>query len=211
MKTFQEWLILENADMNLHTINHIEFKDGKWIYQTSKGEVYLPEEDAGKISVINAGLMKFVNAGNPIVKHFKVNNGRIIYAANLCVDGVPIRDSVYLIERQDGRGWAIPGGFIGEGENPDVAVQRELKEEVLVSPGQYILSPIGKIKGDDPREINVFTYAYAALIKPGVELGFGDDAKSGHWYNKADLDSVKFAFAHHRPIIEMALRHKGKI
>lgn len=47
-------------------------------------------------------------------------------AGVLCVDHT---GHVLLVHRRDGQGWAFPGGHIEDGESPEDAARRELKEE----------------------------------------------------------------------------------
>ena len=41
---------------------------------------------------------------------------------------------ILLLEHtfRSGRGWGVPGGFIGKGEQPEEALRRELREEVSI-------------------------------------------------------------------------------
>ena len=54
----------------------------------------------------------------------------------------------------------IPGGFIDEGENPDVAIERELLEETGYTFERII--PIG-ITAGNPGVINNYTHLYLAI------------------------------------------------
>jgi ADP-ribose pyrophosphatase YjhB (NUDIX family) len=197
--------------MNLFTITKIEHEEDKWIYHTSRGVFFLPDDDVGKVSKVDYKLAEFVNAGNPIVKHFVTSlledSRQIVEAANMCVDVVPYRnEQIYLIERKDGKGKAIPGGFIDEGEATREAAVRELQEETLVERDQYDLYFLGnKVRGIDSREINTWTFPFIARIHDGVMLSYDDDAISGQWYDVNSLKSMTLAFLHHKEIIELAI------
>jgi len=198
--------------MNCYTITKIEHKkpdrgEGKWFYHTSRGVLYLPNKNVGRVSRVDDNLANFVNAGNPIIKHLVTENFRIIEAANVCVDVVPYRNGeIYLIERKDGRGTAIPGGFIDEGETPMQAAVRELGEETEAEVDQYELYSLGDfVEGVDPREVNTWTFPFLAKVHDGVILGFGDDAIGGQWHPVASVENMTLAFPHHKEIIQLAI------
>src|SRR2546423_9783284 len=52
-----------------------------------------------------------------------------------------------------GSGWGIPGGFITEGEQPDEAVRRELREEVGLEIEDLKLAFLRTLKGARQVEI----------------------------------------------------------
>lgn len=103
--------------------------------------------------------------------------------------------------------FALPGGFVQEGESLDRAAERELREETGVEK-VYLeqLYSFGE-PGRDPRG-RVITVAYYALV-PNVQLlKAGTDASDASWFPVARLPQLAFD---HRQIIEYAqqrLRNK---
>ncbi|GFR40485.1 hypothetical protein Agub_g1052 [Astrephomene gubernaculifera] len=102
--------------------------------------------------------------------------------------------------------WALPGGFVDEGESLDSAAGRELQEETSVDPGQVALTQVGAFgdPGRDPRGWTV-TVAYAALV-PSTQLGVkaADDAKDARWFPVGSLPPLAFD---HKLVVRSALRH----
>ena len=67
--------------------------------------------------------------------------------------------------------WALPGGFVDEGENLEAAARRELQEETSVDPAAVQIEQVGAYgeAGRDPRGWTV-SVAYCAIV-PSSELG----------------------------------------
>lgn len=113
-----------------------------------------------------------------------------------------IRDGalhVLLIRRGvppfEGR-WALPGGFVREGEALEAAALRELEEETGVR-DVYLeqLYTFGE-PGRDPRG-RVITVAYYALIAAdAATLAAGTDAEAARWWSSGDCPALAFDHGH---------------
>jgi len=204
---FNESISNFDLDKLVTIINIKKTKNGDWVYiDNNKKEYFLPKSKIDIITKIDDNLANFVNSGNPITKYFELNGNEIVYAANFAVDGVILRDGhVYLIERKDGRGWALPGGFIDAGDSAKQAVIRELEEETLLKKENIkTIKPLNIIRANDPREINFFTYPFVITIDDDVELKFADDAINSKWLflNRA-IKNNNLAFTHHIDILKL--------
>lgn len=119
--------------------------------------------------------------------------------------------SVLLIERKhpDGKKkWALPGGFVEDGENLKDAVKRELKEETNLSLN-YLqqFQTFGAVDRDSRGR--VISVAHLVLVnKAKHKAKSGDDAKDVKWLPLSMLP--KLAFDHNEIIQEATnvLRYK---
>ena len=127
----------------------------------------------------------------------------------LTVDSVVFdeRDRLLLVRRKNPpyRGqFALPGGFVENGETTEHAARRELEEETGVKVANLRLIGVYSDPGRDPRH-HVVSVAYLALVKsPTVRAG--DDAATASFI--ADWKDLDFAFDHRR-ILADALRLRG--
>jgi len=118
---------------------------------------------------------------------------------------------VLLIERGsppfEGR-WALPGGFIREGEGLEQAARRELEEETGVR-HVYLeqLYTFGD-PGRDPRG-RVVTVAYYALIAVDTSLVASSDARAARWWPIAKHPEL--AFDHDRILAYALERLRNKL
>jgi 8-oxo-dGTP diphosphatase len=93
--------------------------------------------------------------------------------------------------------WAIPGGFVNDNEDLDVAARRELREEThLDIDNIFQVGAFGK-PGRDPRG-HVVSVAYVTVVNRNDVNGMiqaDDDAKEVQWWPTNDLPDLAFDHA----------------
>jgi 8-oxo-dGTP diphosphatase len=107
----------------------------------------------------------------------------------------PRPGSVVLVERRfPPQGWALPGGFVDEGETVEAAVRRELREETGLTLHDVALFGVYSDPTRDPRGHTV-SVVYTATASGTPEAG--DDAARAEVFS---LDALPepIAFDHGR-------------
>lgn len=149
-----------------------------------------------------------------------------------CADAIVTATDTYgcrwllMVERSDGHGWALPGGYVDPGEDPIAAAYRELAEETgLIVAGarirRCVTLPARYVP--DPRASDE---AWMVTTPVRIHLGDGcrglpevtghDDARRAAWIPADDLYAVVrhladtysgVVFPAHRDLIAHALTH----
>jgi len=118
----------------------------------------------------------------------------------LTVDVVALAGSedrlrVLLIQRRGDpfRGsWALPGGFVEEGERVEAAARRELREETgIATDAELPLLGVYDTPGRDPRG---WTISIVRVLRSDRELEAhaGDDAGDARWFGVDELPPLAF-------------------
>ena len=119
---------------------------------------------------------------------------------SLAVDAIAIRGDEVLLIRRKNEPWmgmlAFPGGFVDSGEDPEVAVIRELKEECGVD-GKVVR--LLCVNGDPKRDPRGHVVSIAYLVAAFDEPVAGDDAASAAWHR---ISEVKELAGDHMSILE---------
>ena len=114
------------------------------------------------------------------------------------------RSRVLLIKRAqnpfEGR-WAIPGGFVEEGEALAEAARRELKEETGLVVGELEQLYTAGNPGRDPRGWTISVTYLVCVDAKNMKPKAGDDAKRVKWFPLDELPPLAFD---HAMILERA-------
>ncbi|MEV4581845.1 NUDIX domain-containing protein [Nonomuraea jabiensis] len=125
------------------------------------------------------------------------------WGEQLAADAIVTADTeagrwLVMVERSDGHGWALPGGYVEPGEDPEAAAVRELAEETCldlatasrqVLPARYVPDPRASDEAwmvTVPVQFDLGTLSQADL--PAV-VG-ADDAKRADWVRADSYDAL---------------------
>ena len=90
--------------------------------------------------------------------------------------------------------WALPGGFVEEGEQVFAAAPRELAEETGLRPAGLQLLGVYDTPGRDPRGWTV-SAVYLARVPNEAKVAGADDASDARWFATDDLPELAFDHA----------------
>ncbi|MET7468407.1 NUDIX hydrolase [Micromonospora sp. NPDC005599] len=147
------------------------------------------------------------------------------WGEQLCADAlVSLTDTsghrwILMIERADGHGWALPGGYVDPGETPADAAARELAEETgltipdttwEIAPPRYVPDPRAS---DEAWMVTVLARTHLGTYPTGAfpRIAHADDAARAAWIRADTYDALTLQlprcgiFAAHRPLLASAL------
>ena len=100
--------------------------------------------------------------------------------------------NVLLVKRKDDGEWALPGGFITEGENLRTCAERELFEETGVKVPHLDQFKVYSEPDRDPRHQTI-SIAFIAIHPSGkLRLRADTDVSDVNWYNVKDIPKLAF-------------------
>lgn len=108
---------------------------------------------------------------------------------------IEVGDRIVLVRRKHPpRGWAIPGGFIDEGERAEEAAVREALEETGLA---VTLTALLGVYSDPARDPRRHTISAVYVGRADGTPAAGDDAEEARLFGESDLPSP-IAFDHAR-------------
>ena len=116
--------------------------------------------------------------------------------------------SILLVKRRKDpykNQFALPGGFVNEGETIEKAIEREVYEETSLEVHPIDILGVYSDPTRDPRG-HMMTVVFIVLMIRGTPTA-GDDAKEISWIPIEKLNDIKIAFDH-KLIINDYLRWK---
>lgn len=110
------------------------------------------------------------------------------------------RRYLLMIERNDGHGWALPGGMLDEGETPRTAAARELEEETGLQLDAELFAMLDGRGVPDPRAgLNAWmeTVPAVAWLPRGSmpQVSGRDDARNAAWVAADSYDGLTAALS----------------
>ena len=116
--------------------------------------------------------------------------------------------SILLVKRKKDpykNQFALPGGFVNEGETIEEAIEREVYEETSLKIHPIDILGVYSDPTRDPRG-HMMTVVFIVLIIKGIATA-GDDAKEISWIPIEKINEIKIAFDH-KLVIHDYLRWK---
>ena len=116
--------------------------------------------------------------------------------------------SILLVKRKKDpykNQFALPGGFVNEGETIEEAIKREVYEETSLEVHPIDILGVYSDPTRDPRG-HMMTVVFIVLVIRGTPTA-GDDAKEISWIPIEKLNDIKIAFDH-KLVIHDYLRWK---
>jgi 8-oxo-dGTP diphosphatase len=102
--------------------------------------------------------------------------------------------------------WALPGGFVEEGERVLDAAPRELAEETGLEVGPLQLLGVYDTPRRDPRGWTV-SVVYLATVQSQGAVSGADDARDARWFSADGLPQLAFD---HATIVADALERRAR-
>ena len=91
--------------------------------------------------------------------------------------------------------WALPGGFVEDEEELEVAMKRELEEEAGMKLKDAKQLGIYSKPGRDPRGRTVTVAYYSLIDEKHSHVKGGDDAIDAQWFNIHHMPEIAFDHA----------------